>query len=133
VDGILCEESFSHESAHRIYQLAKECAGQVRGEQLHSCLLARVDDEAVKQLIHRLSVDEAGTVSDPKRTVIDCALSMEDARLGRRIADLELKLRDSEREGDIDQSLRLRKEIMDYQRFRQETRARMSNPNAYRS
>lgn len=133
VDDRLCEESFSHESAYRIYQLVRECAGQARGEQLHSRLLARVDDEAMKQLIHRLSVDAGGVAADPKRTVVDCALHMEDARLGRKIADLESQLRESEREGDIDRSLRLRKEIMDYQRFRQETRARMSNPNAYRS
>jgi len=133
VDDRLCEESFSHESAYRIYQLVRECAGQARGEQLHSRLLAKVDDEAIKQLIHRLSVDAGGVAADPKRTVVDCALHMEDARLGRKIADLESQLRESEREGDIDRSLRLRKEIMDYQRFRQETRARMSNPNAYRS
>lgn len=133
VDDRLCEESFSHESAYRIYQLVRECAGQARGEQLHSRLLARVDDEAMKQLIHRLSVDAGGVAADPKRTVVDCALHMEHARLGRKIADLESQLRESEREGDIDRSLRLRKEIMDYQRFRQETRARMSNPNAYRS
>lgn len=133
VDDRLCEESFSHESAYRIYQLVRECAGQARGEQLHSRLLAKVDDEAIKQLIHRLSVDAGGVAADPKRTVVDCALHMEHARLGRKIADLESQLRESEREGDIDRSLRLRKEIMDYQRFRQETRARMSNPNAYRS
>lgn len=132
VNDRLCKESFSHESAYRIYQLISECAGRVHGEQLHTCLLAKVDDEAEKQLIHRLSVDAGGIVSDPKRAVVDCALSMEDARLGRKIAELELDLRESEKEGDIDRSLRLRKEIMDYQRFRQETRARMSNPNAYR-
>ena len=101
-------------------------------ESSSTVVCSRVDDEAVKQLIHRLSVDEAGIVSDPKRAVVDCALSMEDARLGRKIAELEFDLRESEKEGDIDRSLRLRKEIMDYQRFRQETRARMSNPNAYR-
>lgn len=135
IRDVLCEESFSHPSAFHIYQLLRQATVQESGERLHSSLLTRIDDEDERQLLIRLSmqVPMADAMSDPRRTVVDCALRMDEARLSRKISDLQLDLRDSEKNGDADRSKLLRKEIMDHQRLRQETRERMSNPNAYQT
>lgn len=135
VRDVVREESFSHPAAFHIYQLLSEVSAQGGGEAVHNLLLARINDEDERQLVLRLSMQgpTADAMLDPRRSVVDCALRMEEARLSRRISDLQLDLRDSERNGDADRSRSLRKEIMDHQRLRQETRARMSNPNAYHS
>src|SRR5690606_32822272 len=100
---------------------------------LLSAILNRIDDENEKRLVHRLSVgaERADSLSDPRRAVLDCALRMEEGRLSRKISDLQLDLRDAEKSGDSERSRVLGRQIMDYQRLRQETRAKMSNPNAY--
>lgn len=133
VEEELVEESFSTPSAFHIFQTASEEAKQVGGEELLSAILNRIDDENEKRLVHRLSVgaERADSLSDPRRAVLDCALRMEEGRLSRKISDLQLDLRDAEKSGDSERSRVLGRQIMDYQRLRQETRAKMSNPNAY--
>jgi len=134
VQGELTEESFSHPSAFHIFQLACEEACRTSPDKFLSSLLSRIDDEQERRLVHRLGVgaDRGLPVSDPRRAVVDCALRMEESRLSRKISDLQLELRDAEKSGDSERTRLLGKKIMDYQRLRQETRAKMSNPNADR-
>jgi len=134
VEGELIEESFSSPSVFRIFRMLCDEAKQGDSEELLSAILNRIDDEAERQLIHRLSVgaEKLDSVSDPRRTVLDCALWMEENRVGRKISSLQLDLREAEKSGDSERIRLLGKQIMDCQRLRQEIRAKMSNPNEYR-